>query len=432
MVRRTTLLSLCSVLLTGCGGDDASPQGGTTPDAGAIDSAAEVGADAQGEAGFFKLEVGNGFGSGSYAAGSTVHVWAELSPSRQLLTGWTGDDALLKEPREWHTTLVMPARDANVSATLEDIDTTLEVVDFKGTTTTTKKIRRLASPAGKGLMLLLHGTGGSSKLAEGPEARYLILAAYKRGYSVVAPEAEEVAAGDLNNDGKIRWNASIAQGNVDFANLDALVAELVQTGWLPDKVPLFSVGMSNGGATSISLGAVAAAPGAAQLPHLRFGAVVSYCASGQKSPAGITTTPSAWLLCAHDDNDEVSNADAHTSSESLGARGVATLIDEHPASPLYDERFLRADVDLAVSKALAADLRSKGWVDASSMFLKPSLELAAAMQAEPQGYPAFVALTGAQRSLVLDQIRVMTAEHQLYSDWANRTLDFLDQHAGVP
>jgi hypothetical protein len=44
------------------------------------------------------------------------------------------------------------------------------------------------------------------------------------------------------------------------------------------------------------------------------------------------------------------------------------------------------------------------------------------------GLPTLVALPGAVRADVVDQIRVMQAEHQMYSDWAAREIAFLDAH----
>ena len=74
-----------------------------------------------------RLEVGNGHGSGTYLAGSTVHVFAAVRPLDQLVTGWTGDAGLLADPEEWHSTLVMPAADVSVAAQVVDRPTTLNV-----------------------------------------------------------------------------------------------------------------------------------------------------------------------------------------------------------------------------------------------------------------------------------------------------------------
>ena len=57
-----SLLFLSALLATSCGGStDAGGQDGSTPQA-------------------FALTVTGGFGSGAYAAGATVHVFADLDP----------------------------------------------------------------------------------------------------------------------------------------------------------------------------------------------------------------------------------------------------------------------------------------------------------------------------------------------------------------
>ena len=246
---------------------------------------------------------------------------------------------------------------------------------------------------------------------------------------MLGTEAEEAVAGDLNGDGKERWDASLAAGNVDLANLDALIASLRGSGAIGPATPLYVAGMSNGGAMAISLGAVASAPVAAVFPELRFAAAVSFCADGRAAAVAQTQTPSAWLMCANDDNAEVDNAEAAASSAALAARGVPTVFAAHPASPLYDERFLRVPgVALASSRALAAELRAAGFVGAGGFLVTPTDDIVAAVIANPALLPALVALPGAGRAGVVDQLRATQAEHQMFSDWARRAVAFLEAH----
>ncbi len=178
---------------------------------------------------------------------------------------------------------------------------------------------------------------------------------------------------------------------------------------------------------AVSLGAVGAAAIAPLFPELRFTAVVSHCAEGRAGAVAVTTTPSAWLLCANDDNDEVDNDQAAANSATLVARGVTTFVDLHPASPLYDERFTRdTGVSLASSQGMAAELRAAGFVGADGLFTTPTPAIVAAVTANPSLMPSLVALPPAVRGAVVDQVRVMQAEHQMFSDWAARAIAFLD------
>ena len=440
------ILSLSAVLL-GCGSDDSGDSGDSQqhaePDAGldagadveieaGFDAATEVGTDALVDSpaeasGTFTLTVDQGYGSGTHAAGDTVHVWAGLRPWSEILTGWGGDTDALHAPSEWHTTLTMPARNITVEALWEVRDETFEESTYQGTTSSDKTVIAHVPEDPRGLILLLHGTNGSAKIIEKPEGRYLALAAIGRGYGVLATEAEEVAAGDADGDGKERWDPSLKADNVDFANLDALVIALRQQGLIDGTVPLYVMGMSNGGAMSVSLGAVSASPVASAFPNLRFEAALSYCASGRTGSAEISETPTAWFLCANDDNEQVSNAKAEENSAALEARGITTVVDAHPPSPLYDQRFMRVPgVDEATSTAIAEELRAAGFVDDDGMITVSSRDIVDEVGSSPGDFPTIVALSGSDKLGVVNQMRVMLAEHRLYSDWASRALDFFD------
>ena len=198
----------------------------------------------------FALTVTNGYGSGTYPSGSTVHVWAAVRPQDQLVTGWTGDAALLADPAEWHSTLIMPSRDAAVSATIVDRPTTLNVSTFTGTTAVAKTIRSFVPASPRGLVLFLHGTGGGNQFITSTEAFPVALRALENGYGVLGTEAEEAVAGDLDGDGKERWDAALSPTNIDFGNLNALIVALRGAGTIGPTTPLLAIGMSNGSITS--------------------------------------------------------------------------------------------------------------------------------------------------------------------------------------
>jgi|GEM_PF-1059574 len=373
------------------------------------------------------LTVTNGYGSGMYPSGATVHVFADVRPQDQLVTGWTGDVPLLDDPDEWHSTLVMPPADASLSATVVDRPTTLVTTTYTGSTTRAKMVRAQIPPGARGLVLMLHGTGGGAGFILQDESFALALRLLEAGFGVLGTEAEEAVAGDLNGDGKERWDAGLTAGNVDFANLDALIASLRAAGTIGPTTPLHVLGMSNGGSMSLSLGAIAASPVAASFPNLRFAAAISFCADGRATSAAITTTPTAWLMCGNDDNAEVDNAAAAANSAGLAARGVATAFAAHPPAPLYGERFARVvGVTLAESQAMAAELRAAGFVGADGFVALSTDAIIATVTAQPSLWPTLVAQPGGVRADVVDQLRATQAEHQMYSDWAARAVAWLE------
>lgn len=58
----------------------------------------------------FQVTVVNGFGSGTYEAGSKVHIWSDHNPRTEILMNWSGDTDILMDTGEWHTSFVMPSR----------------------------------------------------------------------------------------------------------------------------------------------------------------------------------------------------------------------------------------------------------------------------------------------------------------------------------
>lgn len=205
----------------------------------------------------YEVVVEGGYGSGRYPPGAVVHVWSAASTIDEVVRPWSGDDELLAQPDEWHSTFVMPGRDVRLVANVETVAMSLTVEQFRGASTRSKAVRYHFPPAMRGVVLMNHGTGGSSRFVEGDEAYPLALALVDAGYGVVATEAEEVVAGDQNGDGKIRWRTNLSTRNPDLANLDALFADFRRRGLIPAGTPTFALGMSAGGSMSHFLGSVA-------------------------------------------------------------------------------------------------------------------------------------------------------------------------------
>lgn len=378
----------------------------------------------------YTVEVDGGYGSGSHRPGDTVHVWSAASPADRVVDAWTGDASLLAAPGEWRTSFVMPERDVRLRANSRPAAVTLIEETWRGATEVSKEVRYAVPATPRGVVLVSHGTGGSSSFIEGVEPFALTLALLDAGYGVVSAEAEEVVAGDLDGDGKIRWSTRSIRSNVDLRNVDMLFGDLEARGILPDGLPKFALGMSNGGSFSHFLGSVSATPFAEQFPELRFGAVVSFCADAssvhRRTP---TTTPSAWFMCGAEDNAEVSNDQARTTEAALRGRGVPTEYAENPPSPLYPERFTRvAGISPATSRDMTEELYRGGVVDpATGMVTLDADEIAARVAADPATYPVLSAQDAALRE-VRTQLKVTRAEHSMFSDFTRRTLDLLERH----
>ena len=356
-------------------GDDSSTAGPgynePGADAGAGNDGSETGADEGSMAELYLLEAEGAYGGGMYPAGSEVHLFGALDPVFEHNLGFevVEGEVALQNADEWHATLIMPANDVRVRYRSETISTEVSELVVSSVTgrDITLRYHRVANPTG--IIFLLHGSGGSSQILETVEARAFAASAVARGYTVVAPEAEESVAGDLNGDGKTRWNVQPSPNNVDFQNLNRLVTMAKNQGWASDETPFYVAGMSNGGAMAVTLGAIAssASPLRDVFPELRFQAVVSFCATGPAMIPNITETPSAWFMAAEDSHPQVGTEaieEAQGFSQSLISRNVDTDFAVHVASPLFDERFLRVPgIDLATSRAVIAEFQNAGFLD---------------------------------------------------------------------
>jgi dienelactone hydrolase len=368
------------------------------------------------------LTVNGGVGPASVTVGGQAEVWSTIAAESEVLTRWTGA-GIVGDDEEWHVTVAAGTSPLVLTAQRQPLPIVFDTLSYSAPTAVGKTLRYHVPPAPKGVILLLHGTYGSNSFIEKTEARSMALKAISKGYAVLSPEAEEAVAGDLNGDGKPRWDVVLSNTNTDLRSLDAMLAQMVASGKLPANLPQYVIGMSNGGSMAVALGAVAGTASAGLFPRLRFKAVISYCAQARADAISLTQTPTAWHLCGSDDNADVSNTNAQANSASLAARGVPTFVALHPATPLIDERFVRVSgVSLAQSKALAAELRAAGLLDASSMFKVSTSDIVAQASASPARFPTLAALTAQQQKDVVSQISVMRAEHEMFSDWASRAL----------
>ena len=368
------------------------------------------------------LTIVNGVGPATALPCGQVELWSSILPQSKVLLNWTGG-SFTPDAEEWHTTLTVPSANAALTANVMTLNITFTTRSYTAPTTASKTARFWVPASPRGLIVLLHGTGGSSTFIEQAETRSFALKAISKGYAVLSPEAEEVAAGDSDGNGKIQWDIALNPANTDFRSLDTLLGSLVSTSVIPAGLPTYVMGMSNGGAMAISLGAIAATAAAPSFPNLRFKAVISYCAQGNPAAVGITTTPSAFYLCGNEENENVSNSQALANSQTLVGRGVPTTGILHPATPLYNQRFIRvAGVSAAQSLAVANELRAGGFVDANGFFSTSTAAISAAFTASPASFPTISGLTGAQRFVLLGQIAVMRAAHQFFSDWTSRSL----------
>lgn len=403
---RKLLPLLCLIFLFACKKESSTT---TPPNTTPVDSAI--------------VTVNNGYGTGKYKVGDTVHIFSVAYADNQLFDTWNSTDvSLLDGKDEWHTWFIMPARNVSYTGSIKTITPVTLVLEQIMGRDRLKPVYYFFPAGHKGFVYLLHGTGGTAQnTATSYEFKQLIKDLVPDNFGVLITEAEEATTGiDVNADGKLRWDVSPADSvlNVDYANIK-IITDVFYTRGVTNRSKLrFSAGMSNGGNFSAYLSA-----------YYQYKAAISYCA--QAGAVALTTqTPLQFCMARFDNNENVGptgNANALTNSQMISNRGICSKyrIAEH--SPLYPERFARkGDITIAKSISIFTELKNKGYLNSKNYFLGFANALTTAFQTNPTSFPELNSLTILQKLTVIEQIDLAVADHQMYSDYNRATLKFLN------
>ncbi len=370
----------------------------------------------------FNVTVSNGYGSGKYKLGDTVHIWSKEFGTTQLFDTWTGDNSILNN-NDWHAWFIMPAR--NVSFTGSVKNTTAFSLNFEQIRgrDRLKPVYSYFPTGHKGIVFLLHGSGGSAQqLTSQFEAQQVIKELVNDGFAIIVTEAEEATTGiDANGDGKLRWSLTPADTltNVDYVNIRNITDTFYNRGTTTRSKPRYSLGMSNGGAFSNALSYI-----------YNFKAGVSYCAPSGALVPSISNVPFQYCMQRYDNNPDVGptgNANALSNSQTYLSRGICSkyFINEH--SPLYPERFARRpDISISTSQALFNEIKSKGLINSKNYYIGFSDTYTSAVLSAPLQFPVFLSLSAAQKSFVLQQLDCCISDHQMFSDFSKLSLKFLN------
>ncbi|SEW46109.1 hypothetical protein SAMN05428988_6252 [Chitinophaga sp. YR573] len=368
------------------------------------------------------VTVVNGYGSGKYKIGDTVNIWSTAIPDNAVFDSWTGFTNLLQNSGEWHNSFVMPAQNVTVTATTKtSVAYTLQYEKIKGVNIL-KNVYYYFPSSPKGIAFLLHGTGGSAQnIANNYDWILMIRDLVNAGFAVVVTEAEEVSLGtDTNGDGNLRWQTLPLDSttSIDYANIKAIRDTFYARGYANPTIPLYSIGMSNGGAFSCSLSYL-----------YKFKSGIAYCAQGFQVVFNTSVIPFQFCMAKYDDNDQVGtqgDADALTYSQLLTGRGVCSKYFLQDKSPAYPERFARrSDISITTSTAFFNELKTNHWMDAKNYMTITADSLAPILLANPTTYPTYKSLNVSQRLFVTDQIDEMYAAHHFFSDLNKTTIKFL-------
>jgi len=372
----------------------------------------------------FTVTVNDGYGSGKYKTGDTVHIFSMALGTSQVFDTWSGSNtSLLNGAAEWHTWFIMPASNQQFTAAVKSITPFTMNFEMIRLRDRLKPVYYYFPAGHKGFVYLCHGTSGSAQTTYNSyEFRQLYKDLVNDGFGVIITEAEESTTGiDANGDGKIRWAVTPFDSvtNVDYANIKILTDTFYNRGVTSPAKFRYAVGMSNGGNFSTYLATL-----------FKYRAGVSYCAPSGAAIASITTTPIQFCMARFDNNENVGptgNANALTNSQTITSRGICSKFFMAEHAPLYPERFARqGTISLSKSASLFSELKAKGYLDSRNYFIGFSDALSTAYQANPTAFPELNSLTLGQKLTYMEEIDHSVSDHQMYSDYNRATLKFLN------
>jgi len=372
------------------------------------------------------LTVENGYGSGEYRAGDTVHIFARELGENTVFRYWGAPLLerhidLPRKPFEWHTTFLMPDEDVTLRAFVSPgrrIDPLLDTFMLDG-----RIAARYVMPDEPAGVILLFHDGGDSAAGwfTSTEQRQFVRDGLAYDFAFIAFDVRDVSPSDtdrqkwdlsapLDANGDIAWAAGV------FTALRAKVPALA-------GIPMFTLGVGNGGNMAA---AFAAAQG--------YRVTALYSAGGTEATYDVSHPASLFSLTLREPpgSDAANLAAAH--ARSLAQQDIPSDVVLNGPAPLYPERFARiAGIDVATSRKIFEELSLAGHLNAAGVLvLRPPYRMLLddpgtiidRVESVPEAYPTLRGLTPEQRREVYGQLNASWSNPIFYSDLDDNTLSF--------
>jgi hypothetical protein len=380
----------------------------------------------------FNLTVNNGYGSGAYNEGDTIHVWANPSFNDTVFTNWTGSGTnYLTFDNEWHTTLIVPSgtnvgsltinANFDIIPTATQIDSTIYLLYGENSgipSNVMKETFYAIPPSPKGVVFLFHGTNGSGESFFDKYERFsLVKDLVFNDYAVFTLDANEVTMGDQDGNGSLRWDNSNAgtanaSNNIDIKNVEALKDSIINDFSFPANIPCFTLGMSAGAVFSDICASA-----------LNFNASAHVTAKGKtETYTRVDIAPVIWIMSDNDHNPSADNAAAYTNYSTMNTVQTAEW-HLFKRSPVYSDRFLRSLNNISQTQAdsIFQRLQTNGYLDNNSFLTVLDVSLI------PTSLLDNLGLTNEQKKDISQQLLCVNADHVLHSDYNKNIIRFFNQ-----
>lgn len=367
----------------------------------------------QGNGAPVSISVERGSGSGSYAAGSVIHLFAHAPGADEIFDRWSGDFAGLSSPAiaaNPHLTLTVPANALSLRATYKAAPawTPTVINGFAGGEVSLQY--RIPSGA-KGVVFFLHEAGGEGAHAfNRPESLLLARQLVAAGYGVAALSSSARGSSATWSTG-----ATLAT-NPDARNHADALGKFAADGLLALNQPVFFLGTGAGGnAAALIAHLLAGAPGGE-----RVRGVMLVHATGSELLAATSRLPQLYIL-----GSETSSLALETRryQQLLAGRGISTETMHGVRTPIPADRFrvlaaTAPSFSVTDAQTIWSALKEAGILDANS-HVTDTLD---AGEVEPL-------LPTALRSRARDvsaQLRIAQMAVELSSMAAHRVLTFIE------
>ncbi len=383
----------------------------------------------------FTLQVNNGYGSGTYQEGDTIHVWSNNVFGNTVFVNWTGSAvSYLNFDNEWHTTLVVPVGtnipnltlDANpgtlASTQVDSIEYILEGEQMGVISNVAKPVYYAVPAVPNGIVFLFHGTNGSGgSFFESYERYILIKDLVYNGFAVFTLDANERTMGDQNGDGSVRWNVAnagttSAATNVDIRNVQALRDSIIRTFSLSSSIPSYTLGMSAGAVFSDICASA-----------LGFNASAHITAKGRTDTyTRSDIAPVIWIMSSNDNNQSADNTVAYSNYTTMLTSQVAEwhLLER---SPVYRDRFRRSldGITRLQADSVFQRLQNNGYLDTNNFLTTQDISTI------PNNLWNNLGLNAIQKLEINQQLACVNAEHVLHSDYNKNIIRFFNQQQTI-
>jgi hypothetical protein len=373
------------------------------------------------------LTVINGYGTGVYNAGDTVHIFSNAASANEYFNGWTGDIADMQYPKEWYSAMIMPARDVTVTANYSNfINPPIFGFEWIQGKDTLKPVYYGFPPSNNiiGVCYLFHGTNASASVwVNDHEKYYLVKRLLSENIAVIITECEERTRNtDYNGDAVYRWDYRPDTAvNIDVLNIKAITDTFINRGYMTASMPRLTSGASAGGAFATLISSV-----------LGWKMAITAHNPGVNTVMPFTITPLKFNMNLFDNHPDVGmtgNTNAFNNRDSLLARGVCSKLDYLKPQPVYPERFARVQltdtISLSLSTSIYNELLSNNALNQNGFLRYTSGALTNLVIANPSNWPVLANLSNSLKFELEMQIDGANANHVFHNYFVESDIDFM-------